>query len=82
MARDLTYGEVTVDREDPVRPLNGTDEPVFIIRAGDELGMVALTAYRDAAIGLERPQATERSMNAFRDFLSWQEYNSGAWRTE
>jgi hypothetical protein len=48
MAKDLKYGEVTVENE-PGNPLNGTDEPVIVFRARDELAVPMLHRYKNLA---------------------------------
>lgn len=45
MARDLKYGRVTVEFDSEERPLNGSDEPVFILRAQDLTALFAIASY-------------------------------------
>jgi len=48
MAVDRKYGSVTVERE-PGNVLNGTDEPVFVIRARDFAAVSTLYDYQSNA---------------------------------
>jgi len=49
MARDQKYGEVTVSQDSPNRPLNGSDEPVFLLRGTDAATPDAIREYAAAA---------------------------------
>lgn len=49
MARDQKYGEVTVAQDSPNRPLNGSDEPVFLLRGTDAATPDAIREYAAAA---------------------------------
>lgn len=48
MAVSGKYGQITVERE-PGNPLNGTDEPVFLLRARDKTAVLALVTYQQSA---------------------------------
>lgn len=45
MAKSSKYGEVTVQDDSLMNPLNGTDEPVFILRARDTSSLATIQAH-------------------------------------
>lgn len=47
MAIDAKYGVVKVEVDSPNSPLNGSQEPVFVIRARDKTALLAIQAYAD-----------------------------------
>lgn len=80
MAKDHKYGDVTVENE-PGTPLNGTDEPVFILRAQDQEAMPTIARYINRYRQIEDPEA-QRSEEFFTTldevqeaFRAWQTAN-------
>lgn len=69
MAVDLKYGEVTVEKE-PGNPLNGTDEPVFVIRARDKSALMIIGEY--AKINSHLKDSVE---DAYQAFYRWRDEN-------
>lgn len=73
MSIDRKYGHVTVETDSSEHPLNGTDEPVFLIRANDLSAIEALHDYRRAADMVGADEAmTDMIENAIEDFTMWQ----------
>lgn len=57
MAVDGKYGAVTVEVDSERHPLNGSGEPVFLLRGQDKATISAIRSYR-ASQWLERDQLT------------------------
>lgn len=79
MARDLKYGEVTVERDSTENPLNGSvdGEPVFVLRAQDRAALATLAAYRAQCITLDAaPDHVDAIERVEDEFRGWQDRNS------
>ncbi len=74
MALSGKYGKIIVEHDSKSLSLNGSDEPVFMVRARDVYGPLALVAYKQAAVSGGRGSADlERSVNEQLDaFREWQ----------
>lgn len=80
MAFDQKYGEVTTEKGKI-----GAEEPVFVLRAKDQMSVLGINQYRDRVIEKMREEdvpeqeveAFEASVNLSRDsFVAWQEENA------
>lgn len=77
MAHDAKYGEVTVENE-PGNPLNGTDEPVFLLRARDQAALAGIEAYRADCRRKGSPQEhLDGITEVMERFAIWQHENAG-----
>lgn len=68
MAYSNKYGSVTVENDSVNNPLNGTDEPVFLLRSQDMTALMNLKNYAE----LNREMASELEQ-VFSTFVEWQE---------
>lgn len=90
MAQSNKYGEVTVERDSAANPLNGSAEPVFVLRASDASAAMMLGAYQGfhtAAVGeamrtsedgqapLELVAHVQSVSRAVAQFNAWREAN-------
>lgn len=81
MALDLKYGQVTVEHE-PGTSLNGTDEPVFVLRAQDKLAVQTIARYRNFAAQIEEEESQRSEEfftvldNVLEAFTDWQRENA------
>lgn len=74
MAKDNKYGEVTVQDDSLMNPLNGTDEPVFVVRARDTCALGTLEAYAEEASARGASEEFVESLTSVHDrFSAWQE---------
>ena len=72
MAKNSKYGKITVELDSSSHPLNGSNEPVFLLRAQDICSLIALKAYRDQFTH-EKDAAVAAGVDAVvDDFITWQ----------
>jgi hypothetical protein len=81
MALDSKYGEVFVVENPVTNPLNATDEPVFILRASDQLSLKVLAAYRELYVDEYLEDGETDDLTASIDgcaevFEEWQDINA------
>lgn len=74
MAHSSKYGNVTVQDDSLMNPLNDTDEPVFILRARDTASLSVLTAYiEDVDTRGAGDDFVEEVQKVYDTFQKWQD---------
>lgn len=73
MAMNGKYGEVSVENDSDEHPLNGSDEPVFVLRASDNNAVSLLQVYAEMCQTGGSPQAhLDGITESLGRFVDWQ----------
>lgn len=74
MAHSSKYGNVTVQDDSLMNPLNGTDEPVFVLRARDACALGTLESYiEEAETRGSAPEFIEGLQEPYEKFAAWRD---------